>query len=62
MNTKTSWIMLGLVLLAATFVPIIPNENAGECQKVPDGSGGMMEDCDSNTGYVSIFDKFIGAK
>lgn len=57
MNTKSSWVMLALVLLAVLFVPLIPDESVGECKKVPDDQGGMMEDCDDTAGYMSLFQK-----
>jgi hypothetical protein len=52
MNTKSSWIILALVLLAVTFVPLIPNDAPIDCDGAADSS------CDADVAYVSLYSKF----
>lgn len=53
MNTKSSWVVLALVLLAVVFVPIIPND-------VPiTGCTDGDASCDESAGYISVYQKFL---
>lgn len=54
MNTKSSWILLALVLLAVLFSPIIPNDISIECDLVSE-----TDDCDQGAGYVSVYTKYF---
>lgn len=56
MNTKSSWVILALVLLSILFVPLVPNDVGIEC----DDSAGVSESCDQAAGYVSIYTKYFG--
>ncbi len=53
MNSKASWALLLLVVLAALFAPIIPNDSIADC----------IEDdtvaCDKVDAYVSVYSKYI---
>ncbi len=55
MNTKGSWIVLALVLLAVLFVPIIPND-------VPINCTSTKGSCDDSAGYVSVYTKYFSNK
>lgn len=52
MNTKSSWLMLAVLLLAVVFVPIIPNDVPIECV-------GDDTTCDSPSAYVSLYAKYF---
>ncbi len=52
MNTKSSWVILALVLLAVIFVPLIPGSSI-ECV------GDVSENCDDSVAYVSIYQKYL---
>jgi hypothetical protein len=56
MNTKTSWVLLGLVFLAVLFVPLIPNDAPIDCGNVTDSS---LDACDKSVGYISVYTKFF---
>jgi len=51
MNTKSSWMILALVVLAVLFVPLVPNDVPLECV-------GDDRSCDSASAYVSLYDTF----
>lgn len=53
MNTKTSWVMLALVIIAIIFSPLIPNDTAADCV------GDIDEACDESATYVSIYTRFM---
>jgi hypothetical protein len=55
MNTKSSWFILAVLLLAVLFVPIIPND-------VPINCTGDDVSCDSPQAYVSLYSKYISTK
>jgi hypothetical protein len=57
MNTKTSWVLLGLVLLGVVFVPLIPNDTPIECNSVANEETGQS--CDEGAGYVSLYTKYF---
>ncbi len=57
MNTKTSWVLLGLVVLAVLFVPLIPNDTPIECNTLLTEES--YQSCDEGAGYVSIYTKYI---
>lgn len=52
MNTKSSWILLALIILAVIFVPLVPTDSPIECR-----SG--LDDCDEGVGYLSVYEKFF---
>ena len=52
MDTKSSWIILTLVLLAVTFVPLIPNDVPRECV-------GDDLSCENASAYISVYGKYI---
>lgn len=52
MNTKSSWILLALIMLASIFVPLVPNDTPIECH---DGN----QSCDEGVGYISVYKKFF---
>jgi len=52
MNTKSSWILLALIMLAIIFVPLIPNDAPIDCTEAVDA-------CDEGVGYVSVYTKFL---
>ncbi len=52
MNTKSSWVLIGCVMLAIFFVPLIPNDSPIKC-------GEVLESCDEGVGYISIYKKFF---
>lgn len=56
MNTKTSWILLALVLLAVLFVPLVPQDAPIECES------GSLDTCDEGVGYVSLYSKYFSHK
>lgn len=55
MNTKSSWVLLGLVILAALFMPIVPNVTQLECK---DGD----ISCENMPAYISVYHKFLGSQ
>lgn len=55
MNTKSSWVILGLVLLAVLFAPLIPNDKAIDC----DDSAGAAAGCDTTSAYISVYTKYF---
>ena len=60
MNTKSSWILLALVMLAILFVPLIPNDTSIDCQPTPViGGDGFQKECDDMVGYISVYTKFF---
>lgn len=52
---KSFWITLAIVLVAVTFVPLIPNDTPILC----DESAGVSKSCDDGAGYISIYTKFL---
>lgn len=48
MNTKTSWGLLALVIIAALFVPLVPNDSSLLCTDI-------LNECDDALGYVSVY-------
>jgi hypothetical protein len=52
MNTKTSWLLLGIILIAILFVPLIPSDTPIECT-------GALDNCDEGAGYISVYTKFF---
>ena len=52
MNTKSSWLILVVLMLAILFVPIIPND-------VPINCTGNDTSCDSPSAYVSLYTKYF---
>ncbi len=58
MNSKASWILLALVLIAIFFVPLIPNDAPIDCND----SGQGYEECDDTVGYISLYTKYFGHK
>lgn len=52
MDTKSSWIILTLVLLAVIFVPLIPNDVPLECV-------GEDRSCESTSAYISVYAAFM---
>lgn len=52
MNTKSSWIILTLLILAIIFVPIIPNDTPLECK-------GDDTSCDNPRAYTSLYDTYM---
>ena len=59
MNTKSSWILLALVVLAAFLAPIVPNDKEFNCKQVSDGVGGTVEECVDASPYISMYTKFF---
>jgi hypothetical protein len=53
MNTKTSWWLLLLVVVAVLFVPLVPSDSSIEC------AGDVSERCDERVAYVSLYTKFV---
>lgn len=53
MNTKSSWIILALVLLAIMFVPLVPNDVSLECQS------DFEEDCEEVSANISVYQKYF---
>jgi hypothetical protein len=52
MNTKSSWLILAVLLLAVFFVPIIPND-------VPINCTGDDTSCDNPAAYISLSTKYF---
>lgn len=55
MNTKSSWVILALVIMAVLFAPLIPNDSSAEC----DGELASSVACDQSSAYVSIYQKYL---
>lgn len=53
MNTKSSWVLLAIVIVAVLFIPLIPNDAPIEC------SVGEVGDCDEGVAYVSLYSKYF---
>ena len=53
MNSKSSWLLLALVVLAVIFVPIVPGVSSLDC------IGDVSEGCDESVAYVSVYQKFF---
>lgn len=54
MESKGSWLLLAVVLLAALFSPMIPNDEPITCSDTGKSAG-----CDENVGYISAYEYFI---
>ena len=52
MNTKYTFIVMALLMLAIIFVPFVPNDAPIDC----DSYG---TDCDDAVGYVSLYTKYF---
>lgn len=53
MNTKSSWIILALVLLAIMFVPLVPNDVSLECPS------DFEEGCEEVSANISVYQKYF---
>lgn len=51
MNTKSSWILLAMIILAVIMVPLIPNDAPLECRD--------ETSCDDAPAYVSVYTKYL---
>ncbi len=53
MNSKFSWLVLALVVLAVIFVPLVPSVSSLDC------IGDASTECDDSVAYISVYQKFF---
>ena len=59
MSSKSSWLVLALIILAVIFVPLVPNDAPIDCAQALNIEGGSTENCDEAVGYISVYKKFF---